>query len=748
MPVIYLTPAAIGYLTEFILVTLIALYLASRLRHTLLRTQTAWLVCFFAATALLIFLLLGDVALPPSQRVYAVFLENIAVGLCLVFLLQFAYNFPSLDPHKKWEALVVLGLSILYTLWETQFALFRYTELSAGHVYYRQPYADYPLIVGFLWVPIVFIRQAIFADDRRVMWIRKLLRPHGREAQTARTFALVYLLTLVLALVNLLRSASIIPTSIYQLGLSVGLMFALFTSAIVYLNSVPEMTSFIVKLSGTTLTVLLMVLSSVGWVMSPAYTAAYRPPISDQQTLRFTPNALGGYDVTHVPFHFDDNLGQVVDMPTTGNVDEAALDFTFRFFGKTRQTIYVQDVGTVSIGQSFEDHDVQYRYGTVPAIFLLNTHLLPEAGGGIFAKNTGERLTITWSKAPFFFDRQVALTLQLVLEQNGNFEITYHDLPKKLTHDLDQNPFENIWLIGAVPGDFTQPPRQVALGDLPWQSGTNGLVQDYYLDFRQYLHRLLEPLAYLILLSSLLIVSGVPLLLYFSIVAPLNRLMTAVRQVNDGTREITMPIQSRDEIGYLTDSFNRMIAQLSAHVTELEARVAERTAALHQLAITDPVTNIFNRRHLMILGNQALVQAQRYRHPLSALMIDIDHFKRVNDEHGHAVGDEALKKLADYMQTNLRAVDILGRYGGEEFVILMPETNLETARQTAERLLIGIRALRFDAKNNQVGFTTSIGVAALDHADDPTIDTLIASADRAMYAAKEAGRDRVVAHTE
>ncbi|MEW5717614.1 MAG: hypothetical protein AB1817_03210 [Chloroflexota bacterium] len=101
MSEIYLTPAAIGYLTEFILAAAIALYLASRLRRTRFLAQTVLLVCFFATTALFILLLLGDGALSPSQRLSAVFLENIAAGLCLVFLLQFAYHFPRLASRKS-----------------------------------------------------------------------------------------------------------------------------------------------------------------------------------------------------------------------------------------------------------------------------------------------------------------------------------------------------------------------------------------------------------------------------------------------------------------------------------------------------------------------------------------------------------------------------------------------------------------------------------------------------------------------
>ncbi len=184
-------------------------------------------------------------------------------------------------------------------------------------------------------------------------------------------------------------------------------------------------------------------------------------------------------------------------------------------------------------------------------------------------------------------------------------------------------------------------------------------------------------------------------------------------------------------------------AELRRHRDHLEEIVKERTAELQRLAITDPLTGVFNRRHLFILGEQALEQARRYHHSLAALLIDLDHFKQINDQYGHASGDQALKKSAECLQQNLRAADILGRYGGEEFVVLMPETDLATARQAAARLCEGIRALRIETERGPLHFTASIGVVAMDHTRDATIDTLIQRADRAMYTAKQAGRNRV-----
>jgi diguanylate cyclase (GGDEF)-like protein len=204
--------------------------------------------------------------------------------------------------------------------------------------------------------------------------------------------------------------------------------------------------------------------------------------------------------------------------------------------------------------------------------------------------------------------------------------------------------------------------------------------------------------------------------------------------------------QAQDEIAERI----KVEEELRRHRDHLEELVRERTAEVHRLAITDPlITDVFNRRHLVVLGNQALDQAQRYHHPLAAIMLDIDHFKQINDTYGHAIGDETLRSMADQLCKDLRSTDILGRYGGEEFVVLMPETDLQTACQSAERLLVNIRALRIRTPKNEFGFTASIGVAELDHASQQTIDKLIECADQAMYAAKGAGRDQVfVQHQE
>jgi diguanylate cyclase (GGDEF)-like protein/PAS domain S-box-containing protein len=177
---------------------------------------------------------------------------------------------------------------------------------------------------------------------------------------------------------------------------------------------------------------------------------------------------------------------------------------------------------------------------------------------------------------------------------------------------------------------------------------------------------------------------------------------------------------------------------------ELEDRVQERTRELELLSTTDPLTGARNRRFLMDQTALEIARAQRYGHPLSCLLFDIDHFKQVNDSHGHDVGDRVLITMCLAVQTMLRPADTLARYGGEEFVVLLPDTDVEQARYAAERIRSAMQDMPVPAPGlaAPLHITVSVGVATLSvlHAD---ADALFKAADTAMYRAKESGRNRV-----
>jgi two-component system cell cycle response regulator len=179
-----------------------------------------------------------------------------------------------------------------------------------------------------------------------------------------------------------------------------------------------------------------------------------------------------------------------------------------------------------------------------------------------------------------------------------------------------------------------------------------------------------------------------------------------------------------------------------------QASVAVENVLLHKeaqrLSITDGLTGVWNRRYLQLTLTKEIERAQRFGRPLSVLLMDIDHFKLVNDAHGHQVGDEVLVELTRRTMSTIRGqIDSLARYGGEEFIVVLPETPSDGAKVVADKILAVIRHRPFvEDADTGVPLTVSIGVAAFPE-DGSTADELVRAADLAMYRAKEAGRDRV-----
>ncbi len=163
---------------------------------------------------------------------------------------------------------------------------------------------------------------------------------------------------------------------------------------------------------------------------------------------------------------------------------------------------------------------------------------------------------------------------------------------------------------------------------------------------------------------------------------------------------------------------------------------------LEVLATTDELTRLHNRRHFMDLAQREAALAKRYGHQVSFLLIDVDHFKRVNDTYGHDTGDQVLRMMADTFRECLREVDILGRYGGEEFVVLLPQTDPEEAYQAAERLRETIANKRISTAHGSVACTVSVGMVTAS-SDEADLFLLLKKADQAMYQAKDQGRNQV-----
>jgi len=171
--------------------------------------------------------------------------------------------------------------------------------------------------------------------------------------------------------------------------------------------------------------------------------------------------------------------------------------------------------------------------------------------------------------------------------------------------------------------------------------------------------------------------------------------------------------------------------------------IAINNAQLYAMAVTDGLTHLYVRRYFDLRMDEEFTQAKRYRRPFSIMLFDIDHFKDCNDTHGHQTGDVVLQQFAQLLRQNTRKADISCRYGGEEMMVILPETRLDEAAVLANKLCARIREYAFDgAGATEISITASIGVAEFND-DYETPDAMVKAADEALYRAKQLGRNRV-----
>lgn len=200
-----------------------------------------------------------------------------------------------------------------------------------------------------------------------------------------------------------------------------------------------------------------------------------------------------------------------------------------------------------------------------------------------------------------------------------------------------------------------------------------------------------------------------------------------------------------------SDPFLKEEQSLLHAIAERLGHIIERFQTeqlLVKLATTDPLTGLYNRRHFFDLAGMEIARSRRYGHPLACIMFDIDFFKNINDSYGHLFGDRVLKGVVWRCRENIRQVDIFARYGGDEFIILLPETGLRRSRQLADRLCIGFQDQHLKIDENEISITVSMGVASMSGNNDLALDILLNRADKALYTAKEKGRNQVSAWEE
>jgi diguanylate cyclase (GGDEF)-like protein len=282
--------------------------------------------------------------------------------------------------------------------------------------------------------------------------------------------------------------------------------------------------------------------------------------------------------------------------------------------------------------------------------------------------------------------------------------------------------------------------------DLKWYVVSSAYVDDFQKAASE-MRNFILLIAFVIVMISILL----SLIFFRHLLKPISNLANLTREVKNGNYSIRSDYKSDDEIGMLSDAFNNMLDTIKNNIDTLDMKVRQRTKDLQRtqeelkkLAITDPMTKLYNRRYYTNVSLELLALAKRDGQGIGVIMIDIDKFKNINDTYGHSVGDEVIIALAEVLLENARDGDIAFRFGGEEFVMLLPNTDIEGTKTLAEKIRKILEKLNIASGDDKVlNFTVSMGVSSVAVSSERNTEKAIKRADKALYEAKQNGRNKV-----
>lgn len=596
MTALYWNPVSISYFVQLILLMLSTSYFGLRLFQAFKAGRGV-------RTALIIFILHIAVALYVLSIFLVATLHTdwqilvsawVAVPgiVWLLASIQFAYAYPSqLVSPRGWEARFVQVASLVLIGLEAGFAVYRHNLLMMGHIEFRPPWMDWPWFAAVFWAMGVFYRQ----------YRKEKALGQKNGAGAARAFLILSIFPALLFSAVLLSSYQIMTAVGREVVVCWIMLVILAGFTLIYLNYAAERTSFMIKIAGICLTVVLGVLSTVAWLIGPIYSSAYQNEqlVRESTALRFSPDGNGGYEVHRTAYRFDEDKGELG--PSYANFE---LPFSFPLFGEPYETFYTHPSGFISLGEQLFLRDVSHRFGGVPGVFPLAVNLNGDdvrtsetQDDGVYVKMLPDRVVVTWYDMRSDYVPDERYTFQLVLYPRGVMEFHYVDLPDRVSSRLFP-VFSGPMFLGISPGWTNGEIERFHFQDeLPLSTPAGvGVIDDYRFDHLDYLNEIYRPVAFFIFIISIVILTALPLFLRINLVDPLQSLLRGVEKYRNGRFSGPIPVTFRDEIGFLTESFNGLAEKQTELINTLEDQVAERSEAASRLASEN--ARLAERNHL------------------------------------------------------------------------------------------------------------------------------------------------------
>ncbi len=775
---LYLTPASISFLAQTILFLVITLYLVFVSNRSKAIFWLAGFYSLFVLASLASFISVSSLA----WFEYGWYLHNALILAALPLLLQFVYNFPNANPNQRRVAAVITISSIIFMLIGI--------TATAVHIFSIKIFDQFPFLpyiiqtfqlieLGWAVLVLLNLTTRVAAAQKSSSWFKRLRYPKGRAALAARGFGLSLLSMLCFWIISLLfENLGYRNAAFFIFTLSTTWALVIFT--ITLINQTNQRSGLLLKLMGLILLTSFTGITMAAWLSAPVSTANFQATyaVPNRQTYRFEQNNAT-FLITQADFKYNPDLGQKLTFLAGENFSTVKLLTSFAYAGINWQEIQVSPLGFIVFGQpETATPTLRIDRPSIAAFYLQD--LDPKENGGVFANLTEENTTITWYSSPRADEPTASITAQLFLYPDGSFDITYNGIRTNFQYNpYDIKNFKQI--TGFFMGENDPQPTRIQFNtQLPYSSAAwNGIYQDYYVDFRAYLHQSMYMQLYALLCTVLVMGIVMPLFFQRSLVRPINTLKQGFTQVLSGDYETWLEPSFIDDLGKTTIEFNQLLdflskekkqdaqlihglkAKLSQRNSELQQSIEKLSAEItlrknaqeklaaclqknNQLVIQDDMIGCYNRAYLLSLTEEEAKRAKRYNNPLSFAIVDPDYLRMINETYGTITGDELLKSLAQALQETLRDSDSLGRIGGEEFAVLMPETNGQEALQAANRWRNRIGSITLETSKGPLRVSISVGVVEMAAEGIGSVDMLVHQANQALDAAKNQGRNSTV----